>query len=168
MRIALPMERNPGMVFFLCIWLGGWSYGLLQVSRALTHKFEWSAVSALSMMILGELTVTFILLRALAGWYVVVVDPPRFTVRRQALGIGWTEHYAAADMRNLRFRPAEGVGRGRQPSRILFDHGKKTVMFGSDLDEPEANYLMSLIKQRIPVTATSTLDPSGATFWQGR
>jgi hypothetical protein len=161
------MERNPGIVFFLGIWLAGWSYGLLQVSRAFMHRFEWSRLSALSMMILGELTVTFVILRALAGRYVVVVDPPTFTVRRQILGIGWTEHYAVADMRNLRFRPAEGVGQGRRPSRIVFECRNKTVMFGSDLSESEANDLISLITQRIPTTETSAPDESAIKFWNG-
>lgn len=168
LRIALPMERIPGVVFFLGLWLAGWSYGLVQVSRTFMHRFEWTGLSALSMMIFGELIVTFVILRALAGWYIVAVDPPKFTVRRQVLGIGWTEQYAVADIRNLRFRPAHGVGQGRQPSRIVFDHGKKTAMFGSGLDESEADYLISLIAQRIPARETSTPDESAIRFWQGR
>jgi hypothetical protein len=151
LRIALPMERNWGIAFFLLLWVGGWSYGLLQISRALIQKFEWFTLNALGIMLLGELAVTFVVLRVFGGWYVVVVDPPRCTVRRQIFGVGWTEKYTTAEMRNLRFQPAEGYGKGRQPSRILFDHGKKAIRLGSDLDESEANSLIALIKQRAQI-----------------
>jgi hypothetical protein len=76
--------------------------------------------------------------------------------------------YLVREMRNLRFQPAAGAGKGRTASRIAFDYGAKTVTFGTDIEEAEAADLIRRVRHRCAIVDTATTPKSGIKFWQPR
>ena len=71
-------------------------------------------------------------------------------------------------MRDLRFQPASGVGKGRRASRIAFDYGARTVPFGAGIEEAEAAELIGRMRPRLALVEALTAPAAGIKFWQPR
>jgi hypothetical protein len=103
----------------------------------------------------------YIFLRMLVGTDRVLASHDRLRIRHAIVNWGRDKEYSAPEIRDLRFQP----GHGRRYSQIVFDYGAKTIGFGHQLDEAEANELISLIAQRCHLPASSR--ESAPRFWQG-
>jgi hypothetical protein len=110
--------------------------------------------------------VTYTVLYAIGGREVILVNSQSLTIRTEIFGVGPAKSYRAEQIRNLRFQPALGVGKGRVASRIAFDYGAKTIMFGADIDEPEADDLISRIRQRSGIVEGAAAHGSEIKFSQ--
>jgi hypothetical protein len=71
-------------------------------------------------------------------------------------------------MRDLRYQPELGTGRGRKASQIAFDYGAKTVRFARDIEEAEAAELITRIKQRCSIAQNPSPKGPQLRFWQQR
>jgi hypothetical protein len=116
----------------------------------------------------GEVVVTYIVLYAIGGREVILVNSETVTIRTEIFRLGLAKCYGVRTIQNLRFQAAAGVGKGRTANRIAFDHGAKTVTFGAGIDEPEAIELIGRIRQRCGIVEGSAQEGSGIKFWQPR
>jgi hypothetical protein len=162
------MQRNWFIVAFITFWLGGWTYGGLQVLNQLLRHFELFSAFWMGGWLLGEVFVTIWLLRMLGGRDILVATNDRLEIRKEVFGIGTSKQYLRSDIRDLRFQPEVGAGRGHRESRIAFDYGAKTVTLGDGLDEAEANQLIASISEHCNFAKPRPSDGSAPRFWHSR
>ena len=168
LRISIPMQRNWFLAAFIICWLGGWTYGGLEVLKHLLKNFELFSAFWMGGWALGEAFATLWLLRMLGGHDIVIATSDRLEIRKEVFGVGISRQYLGSEIRDARFQPESGSGKGRRESRIAFDYGAKTIGFGDGIDEAEANQLISLIGERCKITDSSPRDTSALRFWQGQ
>ncbi len=167
LRICIPSKWSWAILFFAA-WLCGWTVGGVTAGLTLFRHFNLFLCFWLIGWAVGEVVVTYIVLYAIGGREVILVNSETVTIRTEIFRLGLAKSYRVPEMRNLRFQAAAGVGKGRTASRIAFDYGAKTVTFGADIDEPEATELISRIRQRCGIVEVSAAQGSGIKFWQPR
>jgi hypothetical protein len=104
--------------------------------------------------------------RTAAGWDLITATSGCLSLKKSILGLGLTRNYRPLDIRNMRFQPRLERSRGYQPSGIAFDHGAKTIAFANDIDEAEANQLISLIKAKCHTSEAVTPASISVSFWR--
>jgi hypothetical protein len=164
MRIVIPGRWNWGLLF-ASFWLCGWTVGGITAGRSLLHKpnpflFFWMLGWAF-----GESLVGYTVLYALAGKQVIVANPDALSCRTEIFGLGVSKSYLPREIKNLRFQPRLGTGRGQVASGIAFDYGSRTIRCGAGLEEAEATELISRIRQRCGIAALAATAGSGTKFW---
>jgi hypothetical protein len=164
LRISIPPKRDASLLF-LIFWCCGWTAGGIFAFRSLLHQFHFFIFVWLIGWAVGEASVGYTILYALGGRQIVLANSDTLTCRTQIFGIGLTRSYLVRDMRDLRFQPEQGTGKGRRASRIAFDYGAKTVTFGADIGQGEAAELIARIKQRCAIPETSKPQESAIKFW---
>ena len=168
--ITIPAKKNWGLIFFLGVWLIGWTFGeaaavheLLRVHRS--HAAHMSANA--------QLVINFFMLVWLTGWTVgggvaallwlwnfvgvelILLGPSTLTTKRAIAGIGPRKEYElqnATDLRvsaspfnfNQRMSPFQMMSNGT----IAFYYGAKTFRCGLGLDEAEAQQIIERLKSR--------------------
>ena len=167
-RVSIPMQKNWFVGAFIACWLGGWTFGGLQVFKHLLNDFELFSAFWMGGWALGEAFAALWLLRLLGGHDIVVATTDRLEVRKEVFRLGIARQYLGAEIRDVRVQPESGSGKGHRESRIAFDYGAKTIGFGDGLDEAEANQLISLIKTRCKVANSQLAETSAPRFWQGQ
>ena len=95
--------------------------------------------------------------RARSGACTVTRDGPRWPRLRYEI----RNSHLVREMRDLRFQPASGVGKGRRASRIAFD-------FGAGIEEAEAAELIGRMRPRRALVEALTAPAAGIKFWQPR
>jgi hypothetical protein len=166
-RTSIPSQRSWG-VLFLAAWLCGWSMAGVSAGRSLLRHFHLFLCFWLLGWAFGELRVSYAILYMLGGREVILANSETVIRRTEIFGLGLAKSYLVPEMRNLRFQPAAGAGKGRTASRIAFDHGAKTVTFGTDIEEAEAADLIRRVRHRCAIVDTATTPKSGIKFWQPR
>jgi hypothetical protein len=164
LRISMPPKRDAGLLF-LMFWCCGWTAGGVFAIRALLHQFHAFIFVWLIGWAVGEASVGYRILYALGGRQIVLANSESLTCRTQIFGLGLTRSYLVREMRDLRFQPEAGTGKGRRASRIAFDYEAKTVSFGADIGQEEAAELIARIRQRSAIPETSKPQESGIKFW---
>jgi hypothetical protein len=167
LRITIPSKWSWAIVF-LAAWLCGWTFGGISAARSLQRHFNFFLCFWLVGWTFGELAVSYAILYTIGGREVVLANSETLTKRTEIFGLGLAKSYRVSEMRNLRFQPEAGTGKGRRASRIAFDYGAKTIGFGADIDEAEAAELISRIRQRCTFVEATALQESGIKFWQPR
>ena len=166
LRISIPMKRSWGVILFLIFWLGMWQMGWRDAAGKLAHDpSQPFLLFWIGGWTLGGIWAVTWCMRMLAGRDIVTVKGDTFEIRKQVLALGLTRQYLRPEMLNLRFEPAMRRGRGHRASHIEFDYGARTIAFGDDLDEAEANQIIAKIQQHCKIAETVT---GGSTlkFWQ--
>jgi hypothetical protein len=133
--------------------------------RALLHRFSAFIFVWMIGWVIGEASAGYMILYALGGRQIVLANSETLTCRTQIFGIGLTRSYLVREMRDLRFQPEAGTGKGRRASRIAFKYGDKTVTFGADIGQAEAADLIARIRQRCAIPATTLSQESAIKFW---
>lgn len=167
LRIVIPSKWNWS-VLFLLVWISFWTWGGIFAVRGLLRHFNLFLCIWLIAWLFGELSAGYAILYAIGGREVVVANSETLTWRKQIFGLGLAKCYLVREMRNLRFQRAGSASNRRIPSRIVFDYGAGTVGFAADLDESEAEQLISRIRQRCAIPVASTPQETGIKFWQPR
>jgi hypothetical protein len=167
LRISIPSKRSWGGLF-LAAWLCGWTVAGVSAARSLQHHFNVFLCFWLAGWFLGELAVSGAILYMLGGREVVRANAERLSCTTEICGLGFAKSYLVREMRDLRFQPASGVGKGRRASRMAFDFRAKTIPFGADIEEAEASELISRIRQRCAIVEAATAPAAGIKFWQPR
>jgi hypothetical protein len=138
----------------------------MQAGRGLMGHFNLFMVIWMIAWAFGEIMVTYSILYALGGREIVAANSESLTLKKEIFGLGLSKGYLVRDMRDLRFQPEVGAGRGRRASRIAFDYGAKTIGFAQDVEEAEAAELIKLVRERCSIVQTPTPQESGIKFWQ--
>ncbi len=165
LRIIIPVSRY-WLALFLLIWLTLWTYGGVDTGHKLLLHFEIFSFMWMCFWVVGECFAFYFMLRALGRSDVIEATATEFRLRMQVFGLGPTKIYLVREMRDLRFQPETGAGKGRRASRIAFDYGAKTIGFAENVDEAEAAQLINLIQRQSNVARTSDFPASGIKFWQ--
>jgi len=160
------MRRSIFLCLFLLCWLAGWSYAGWDTIHKIVRQFDWFILLWLGGWSLGELFGLYWFLRTATGWDSVSAASDCLSVKKSVLGLGPTKNYRPLDIRNLRFQPRLQRSRAARPSGIAFDYGAKTVAFADDIDEAEANQLISLIKAKCHIVDAVAPGNPGISFWQ--
>jgi hypothetical protein len=166
LRISVPMRKRPFLFLFFLVWLGGWTAGGIAVGRQLLQKFNAFDAFWMCGWLAGEVAVTYSLLRMAGGRDDVRGGQGLFEVRKQIFGLGLSKQYSLSEMRDLRYRPESGSGRGHHDSCLAFDYGAKTITFADGIDEAEANQLIQAVVERYPVLGTAASDVATPRFRQ--
>jgi hypothetical protein len=161
LRISIPPRRS-GLLFIL-FWLAFWSYAGIQSGQALMRHFSYFLAFWMLGWVYGELFASYSILYGLGGQEIIVANSETLTRTTKIFGLGWSKAYLVREMGNLRFQR----GANRQPSRIAFDYGARTITFGAYIDEAEACELMRKIRQRCAIPDSSATPAPGIKFWQG-
>jgi hypothetical protein len=165
LRISIPQKRNWTTVLFFAIWLPLWTYGGWDIGHKLVRNFRLFEFLWMLFWVAAELTVFYVLLRMFFGQDTVLVNASTFNLRKEILGLAWTRAYLVPEVRNLRFAPESGAGRGRRASRIAFDYGATTIDFGEEIEEAEATQLINTIKSRCNIPASPAETATAVKFW---
>jgi len=99
-------------------------------------------------------------------WYVAgkeIIDIIEGMIRREFRILKLFHEYSREKIHDLRLSPKSGVPfffrnmqtqiyamLRRKHGYIAFDYGKKTIFFGDDLDDMEANQIISVLKEYLP------------------
>ena len=166
LHVRFPLKRNILLCLFLLFWFSGWSYAGWDTIHKLLHEFDWFTLFWLGAWALGELWGLYWFLRTVTGWDLMSATSGCPSVKKSVLGLGLTKNYRPLDIRNLRFQPRLQHSRAARPSGIAFDYGAKTVAFADDIDEAEANQLISLIKAKCHIVDAVAPGNTVISFWQ--
>ena len=166
LHIRFPLRRSIVLCVFLLFWLAGWSYAGWDTIHKLLRQFDWFTLFWLGGWALGELFGLYWFLRTATGRDSVSAASDCLSVKKSVLGPGLIRNYRPLDIRNLRFQPRLQRSRGSRPSGIAFDHGARTIALADDIDEAEANQLISLIKVKCHISETVAPATTGIRFWQ--
>jgi hypothetical protein len=167
LRICIPAKWSWALIF-PAAWLCAWTVGGVAAGLSLLRHFSFFICVWMIGWAVGELMVGYIVLYAIGGREVILVNSESLTSTTQIFGVGRSKSYRVGEMSNLRFQPEVIAGRTRLPSRIAFDYGGKVYGFGAGIDEAEAAQIISRIRQRCGIVEASAPQTSGIKFWQPR
>jgi hypothetical protein len=163
-RWVIPARGNWLVLLLLCAWLVGWTIGELTVSGQLARGAGKTPDAFLAVWLLGwtcaGLFVAVSILWQLAGREIISVGPTTLCYRAEALALGRTRSFRAAEVKDLRATPAPsafGYRRSWWPpivgsgyGVVAFDYGARTFRIAPSLDEAEAKLLVKELSARLP------------------
>ena len=160
LNISIPSKKNWFALLFGTAWLGGWYFGLKNVSAMLFAASGHFAADGfmvfwLLLWTLGGVTIITILLWGYFGKEKFILTNDEVLFERSVFGLGRKRRLQAAEIKNARTEVAAGNWFGGNgwafwglgPGKIKFDYGLKTFSFGLALDDAEANYIVGLIME---------------------
>jgi hypothetical protein len=153
--ISIPAKRDWA-ILFLVFWLTFWTVAGTQSWRARINHFSLFMV----VWVFGELWASYSILYTLGGKEAILANSETLRITKRIFGLGRSRTYLVREMQNLRFQR----GLNRQPCRIVFDYGARTISFGAYIGEAEACELMSRIRQRCAIADSSLKQDSGIEY----
>ncbi len=159
--ITIPPRRNWFVILFLGAWTGGWAFG---GGMALLNLFKPDmplfARGFLMFWLLGWAAGLWFVGRTVylqfAGSEVISVTRETLTVTRPGRWVTRPASYAMGEVRRLRalsgqqtqpfFRSQQWPGMDQ--GALAFDHGMRSVTFASGIDEPEARYILNILREK--------------------
>lgn len=146
-------KKEIASLLFLPITLIAWTYFEAMAIRRVTDGadpspgFAWVWLAAWSF---SGLTVMYTGLAQIIGEELITLTSTDLAIQRNVTGLEPTRRYDLAGIRNLRVSQPSAGGKDRAfaPGLIAFDYGRKTVRFGSGIDEAEAAIIVAEMKTR--------------------
>lgn len=182
LKITIPSRKNLLILLFLGFWLIGWAFGEIIVAGMLlagavgylTNSPEISKAGAaalsggglfmlvwLGMWTVGGGFALYTFFWQLVGKEQIEVGSDSIKIQRAIFGLGRTQEYLSAHIRDLRVTPFAqdsnpfGFSRGLSlwglaGGHLAFDYGSQTRRFGSGVEEAEASQILAKILARFP------------------
>lgn len=162
LEVSIPARRNWFVIIFYSVWLGGWFMGekstISEVIKAdspsdidfflLFWTLGWTFAGAF---------IIYSIIWQLFGKEILSIDRGALNLRKTALTIGSHKQYLIKDISNFSIDQNYNTslfGGGRtnysgffNQGKIKFDYGLKTIRFGESIQEAEAKYILSLLRQ---------------------
>jgi len=159
--VVIPAKRSLLIVLFLGAWLVAWCLGeVFAVRQLLVGTDDASALFLIFWLMMwtagGAMALRVWLWNAF-GKEVVTVRPSGLVLKRDYLGLGFSQEYELAQVKRLRVveRAANQLGSvypigswAVGPGRVAFDYGASTVHFAAGIDESEAAMIVSDLRAR--------------------
>jgi hypothetical protein len=162
-EIYIRAKKDWGSLLFLPIWLAFWTFGGIMAMKWVLHPRPSTPRAFISLWLvgwlLGESWALYSWLWTAFGKEVVRVKEGSLTVRRDVLGFGRDRSFPLASLSQLRARgifPTNSywgdymaqmrLGGGT----VAVDAEGKTVQFGIQLTEPQAQEVVETLKAWIP------------------
>lgn len=161
LRIIIPVERNWFVILYLGVFLVFFLVFVAIVLFNLSASPPKHGGFPLFLIILIVLGISMSYPFAWNAWgqEVAYITPGSLVVRREIFGIGRSQEFDLAHVREMRARqPYVPVWwrmypLGKPPGSISFDYGAKTYSFGEGLDEAEAKGIVESVGKRFPTIA---------------
>ncbi|MCB1494025.1 MAG: hypothetical protein KDJ77_19845 [Rhodobiaceae bacterium] len=160
LEIVINADKNWFIILFFCFWLVGWAFGWITVAASLVSGLDSSLflVAWLFMWTLGGLFAGSVIIWSLFGRQHVIAD-------RKTLSLAWsaivpirTLNYDVKQIRNVRadvqkfsyfFRTSIPNPFSTRYGSVAFDYGTRTVRFGINLDDAEAEAIVDTIREHM-------------------
>jgi hypothetical protein len=164
-KIVIPTKKSWFLIIFCFIWLSGWSIGGIGAINSLSTEINYSINASQFFQLViwtlsGLFTIT-ILLWTFFGKEKIIIDKSLIIIENGLLNLKIKKkQYNFNMVKNLEFnttrstsvyfRQGKSIGdfMGFTGGKLKFDYGMKTIMFGSNIDEAEARYLLDEIKKK--------------------
>src|ERR1035438_3608834 len=124
-RVEIPARLDWSVLFYV-VWLVLWSMGGWHVMIETFYRHDQSMFNLFWLMgwAFGECYVTAFTIWSLTGRTTLELDPCQLEITRRIVGIQIGKRtFSNTDVRNLRFIPSRGRGRGSCPHRISLEAG---------------------------------------------
>jgi hypothetical protein len=159
-EIQISTPKNIFMLLFMPIWLTGWTIGggvaMWQVISG-QGKETWFLLVWLCGWLAGELFMLYAFLWSTFGKELITTEHGTINIKRSIFRYGLSKQYQTTKMSNLR---ASGFFAtmmswnysmaywGLTGGTVAFDYENKSVRFGINLNEDDANELVKTMKSR--------------------
>lgn len=174
LTIDIPPARPLGTVLFLSFWLIAWAVGEFFAGKiVLGALFSWllggsSFFSFTNLFMLtwlcgwsfGGFFAMHAWLKLVFGTETLVVQPDQLDITQRITQSGKAQHYAGAEIRNLRVVQGKGAAGVAAGDRLAFDYGDATVTFGNTLSKSEARLLVQRIREKLDQPRVALEEPA--------
>ena len=161
MVVEIPAKRHWAHILFMMVWLGGWAVGeYFAVNTLLSSDGPLFANAFILFWLVGWTfgggVAFYTVLWQLIGREIISVESGLLTIKRSVFGLGSTRKFETGSIKNMHVIPDQEISipgiynkklSGRQGGKIRFDYGMKTIRFGMDIEEPEANMIIDRLRQ---------------------
>lgn len=161
LRIIIPAKKNYFLLLFLTFWLAGWAFGEVTALAQVLNP-ESGAPKLFMLVWLGGWTVggafaIYAWLWNLKGQEIINLSGSELQHIRRLPLFQRSKEYDLSSVSKLRtqvpdssaFASRNGMEFwGISGGSVAFDYGHSTHKFGVQLDEAEANHIVTTIKQR--------------------
>lgn len=169
LRITIPARTPIFATIFIALWLIGWAFGEVSVTRQLLAG-DPSNGSTLFLAVwmagwtMGGAWAAFTLAWMITGKEIIDLTSTSLHQRKQIPIFSRSRNYAVAQIRNLRRAPrprpsddSESVTGGMSFSdgAISFDYGRSTHHLAAELDDADAEYVIAEMCKRVKSLAAS-------------
>jgi hypothetical protein len=167
-EITIPAKRNLFIMLFLSFWLCGWAVGeLFALGSVMGDEMGGAGIFILFWLILwslGGIMVISTLRWYLIGKEVITLGNGEISIEKKGNMFSKKKTYDLHQAKNFRVQEdinpnADFKGRGNHitayanTGAIRFDYGMKTIKFGMEIDEAEANFMLQRLKNAGILTA---------------
>ncbi|MET1415667.1 hypothetical protein ABVF61_25580 [Roseibium sp. HPY-6] len=160
--ITVRAQMQHFVFGFLAFWICGWTVGGLFAGGSLLSGF-WQGETNLFLLFwmggwaFGWLFAATTLLWMLTGREHLIVSQTKITKKISILALGRTRHFNPAHVTNIRTQDSIRTTGRRQNiglpikghGRVAFDYGQKTISFGTDLDDAEADFIVKTMTDKL-------------------
>ena len=161
LRITIPAKKNYFLILFLAFWLVGWAFGeitaLAQVLNPESGAPKLFMLAWLCGWTVGGAFAIYAWLWNVKGQEIVNLSSTELQHVRRLPFFQRSKEYDLSAVSKLRAQAPDrsifGTRNGMEfwgisGGSVVFDYGHSTHKFGAQLDEAEANHIVTTIKQR--------------------
>jgi len=169
-KLKIPVKRNNLLVFFFTVWLFLWFSFFTSLSSSFglytDEGIDYLLLFWLFSWILGGMAILGFVLWNLFGKEEINISSRYLELKRSLFGLGRKRQYDIKNVLNFRFNEISGnifslkarmAFWGMGEGKIKFDYGMKSPSFGLGLEDAEANYIIKLIREKLPVSNSSAI-----------
>jgi hypothetical protein len=150
-KLVIPIATHKRWLHFpiLIYWLMAWLFGELATVNEINHQglmgrssffLFWSILWTA-----GGIGAVLDLFWQLWGRQVVTLDADYLVYRRSLFGLSYRQRYELSRIRHVRVMPQ------RNGRAITFDYDDQTVRLSSDVDEIDAQQIVTMIRKYIKI-----------------
>jgi hypothetical protein len=166
LRLTIPARKNWFILIFLTVWLGGWLIGeFFAIGTLFTNGSDGISLFLLFWLAgwsIGGIFAFQILVWNLRGKEIITIGSGRLSIAKKGTIFGKEKVYDLREVKRLRVQDDASVfntvfgqrrntlGPFNSGGMLRFDYGMKTIRFAADIDEAEAEALLSKLAGRYP------------------
>jgi hypothetical protein len=162
-QITLRARRNAFVMTFLIAWLGGWTFGAISAVKTLILSFQPFVAFWLLAWVVGGMAAAISLAWQFSGSEGLRVIGSDLEISYRMLGMKKRRLFRGSDIRNLSTHEDQALGRygqmslpffpGNKSGCLKFSYGARTIYVGAGYDEAEGQFILNLLRKRLPATA---------------
>jgi len=148
-RVDIPAKSGWSLLFML-VWLAFWGFGGWQILKKTLASTDFSVFNLvwLAFWAFALVYAAVVILWMVAGKTTLALDSGTLDITRSIAGVMYSRRsFRTGEVRNLRYQPESGSGRGRKDSALCFEADDKTIRFASGVTDAEALALIDKMLQ---------------------
>ena len=161
LEIKIPSKKNIGTIIFSLLWLVGWAYGEYSAYEMITGSNQ-PIFADLFMIVwftawtIAGFFVVYSILWSLFGEENLSVERGSFRISNKIFGVGFTRDYEINSIKKMHVDMEPEINYwsnskrksifGIEKGNLSFGYGMKTIKFGKEIDEIEAEFILEKFK----------------------